>query len=111
METVFARLAPLEARLAEIERLGPRLAALEAEDPQAAMAELRQGLEALQTAQGEAAGRLIALQAETAEMGKPYAAIAEQLTRLYAQKDALVEAVFARLGPLEARLAALESAT
>ena len=39
----------------------------------------------------------------------PLAGIAEQLTRLYAQKDAAVEAVLVgRLAPLEARLAELE---
>ena len=38
----------------------------------------------------------------------PFAEISEQLTRLYAQKDATVETVFARLPPLEARLAELE---
>ena len=40
---------------------------------------------------------------ETAE--NPFAEISEQLTRLYAQKDATVETVLARLAPLEARLA------
>ena len=35
----------------------------------------------------------------------PFAEISEQLTRLYAQKDATIETVFARLAPLEAKLA------
>ena len=35
----------------------------------------------------------------------PYAEIAEQLTALYAQKDAVAETMLARLAPLEARLA------
>ena len=39
----------------------------------------------------------------------PFAEIADQLTRLYAQKDAGVAAVTARLAPLEARLAELEA--
>ncbi len=43
---------------------------------------------------------------ESAE--NPFAEISEQLTRLYAQKDATVETVFARLAPLEAKLAALD---
>ena len=38
----------------------------------------------------------------------PFAEISEQLTRLYAQKDATVETVFARLAPLEAKLAEVE---
>ena len=39
----------------------------------------------------------------------PFAAISEQLTRLYAQKDAAVETVLARLAPLEAKLGAVEA--
>ena len=46
--------------------------------------------------------RLAAL--ETAE--NPYAEIAGQLTTLYAQKDAVAEAVFARLGAVEVALEA-----
>ena len=88
VETVFARLAPLEAKLA----------ALETQDPAAALDRFGERLEAVQ-------GRLAVL--ETAE--NPFAAISEQLTRLYAQKDATVETVFARLAPLEAKLAALET--
>ena len=38
----------------------------------------------------------------------PYQEISDQLTRLYAQKDATVETVFARLAPLEAKLAEVE---
>ncbi|HVH03145.1 MAG TPA: hypothetical protein VM891_09425, partial [Amaricoccus sp.] len=75
VETVFARLAPLEARLAEI-------------DPAAALDRFAERLEAVQ-------GRVATL--EGAE--NPFAEIAEQLTRLYAQKDATVETVFARLAP------------
>ena len=83
VETVFARLAPLEARLAEL-------------DPRAPLDRFAERLEAVQ-------GRVASL--ETAE--NPFAEISEQLTRLYAQKDATVETVFARLAPLEARLDAL----
>ena len=86
VETVFARLAPLEAKLAAL-------------DPAAALDRFAERLEAVQ-------GRLAAL--ETAE--NPFAEISEQLTRLYAQKDATVETVFARLAPLEAKLAALDPA-
>ena len=39
------------------------------------------------------------------------AEITERLAELHAQKDAAVEAVFARLAPLEARLAELRPAT
>ena len=69
METVFARLAPLEARLAGIEQgvaqSLPRLAALEAEDPRAALVDLAADLgarmEALRDEQGAAAARIEAL--------------------------------------------------
>jgi exonuclease VII large subunit len=99
VETVFARLGPVEAKLAEVDT---RLAGL---DPQAALARLDERL----------TGRLEALQARletglAAPAENPFTGIAEQLTRLHAQKDSAVETVFARLGPLEARLAALESA-
>ena len=87
VETVFARLAPLEERLAAL-------------DPTAALDRFAERLEAVQ-------GRVAAI--ETAE--NPFAEISEQLTRLYAQKDATVETVFARLAPLEARLAALDPTT
>ena len=72
---MFARLAPLEAKLAEL-------------DPTAALDRFAERLEAVQ-------GRVAAI--EGAE--NPFAEISEQLTRLYAQKDATVETVFARLAP------------
>jgi hypothetical protein len=49
------------------------------------------------------AERLAALEA-----GTPVAEVAEQLARLYGQKDAAIEAVLGRLAPLEARLAELD---
>jgi chromosome segregation ATPase len=85
VEAVLARLVSLEARLATL-------------DPQAALDRFAERLEAVQ-------GRLAAL--EGAE--NPFAEISEQLTRLYGQKDAAVEAVFMRLQPLEAKLAAIEN--
>lgn len=111
IETVFARLDPLEARLGEIERLAPRLGAIEAEmaarDPQAGLESLGRRLAELQAAQGETAGRLALQQAEP----RPHGEIAARLTLLQAQKDALVETVSARLGALEARLGAFEAET
>ena len=93
VEAVFARLAPLEARLAELQAGQAGL------DPKAAL-------------DGFAA-RLEALQARLADLEtpgeNPYATISEQLTRLYAQKDATVATVLARLAPLEARLAELQA--
>jgi localization factor PodJL len=114
LEAVLARLAPLEARLAEteqgVERGMARLAPLEAQlaegDPRAALEALRERLEALQRAQGETAAAIAALKAAD---GGALGEVADQLTRLYAQKDAGVTALLARLAPLEARLAAVES--
>ncbi len=90
VETVFARLAPLEARLDD----------LAARDPHAALDGFALRLEAVQ-------GRLAALETPGEN---PFAEISGQLTQLYAQKDATVETVFARLAPLEARLAELQQA-
>ncbi len=93
VETVFARLAPLEARLGVIE------ASVAGQDPQAMLDRFAERLEGLQArvADLEAPGE------------NPFAEISEQLTRLYAQKDATVETVFARLAPLEARLGTIEA--
>ena len=96
-EAMFTRLAPLEARLGAVEAgLAAGLASL---DPQAALDALGQRLEA---AEAGLRDRLAAL--ETKE--NPYAEIAGQLTTLYAQKDAVAESVFTRLGEVEAGLAA-----
>ena len=46
--------------------------------------------------------------ASTLPAENPFAEISEQLTRLYAQKDATTETVLARLAPLEAKLAEIE---
>ena len=95
VETVFARLQPLEARLSEIDR---RLAG---QDPSVALARFAERLEAVR---GALEGRLTALETEE----NPFTEISDQLARLYAQKDATVETVFARLQPLEARLVELD---
>jgi hypothetical protein len=103
VETVFARLAPLEAKLAGMEA---RLSGL---DPEAALARFAERLEAAQAAQAAAEAALRDRIAALEEPGEtPFAEIADQLTRLYAQKDATVETVFARLAPLEAKLGAVE---
>ena len=113
VETVFARLAPLETRLEEMATgLAPRVAALEAiEDPRATLAELGARIEALRAEGGAAETRIEALRETLGEAvaERPFAEIAAQLTRLYAQKDAHVAAVAERLAPLEIRLAELEA--
>ena len=112
VETVFARLAPMEARLAALGQGLDRLAPLVEDDPRAALDGLKARLEALHWAQGETAAGLAALRAAAeARDGEDgaLAGIADRLTRLFAQKDAGLAAILARLGPLEARLAALEA--
>jgi len=112
VETVFARLAPLEAKLAELGQGLDRLAPLAEDDPRAGLDGLKVRLEALHWAQGETAAGLAALRAAAeARDGEDgaLAGIADRLTRLFAQKDAGLAAILARLGPLEARLAALEA--
>ena len=96
---IAERLARLHAQKdALFERLAGRLAALEAElaarDPAPALEALGGRLDALRE-------RLVALETPGES---PFAAVSEQLTRLYAQKDAATEAVLQRLAPVEARL-------
>jgi hypothetical protein len=99
VEAVLGRLGPVEARL---EELGQEVLAA---DP--AVEGLRAAVEGLRVSQAVlGAGleaRLVALEAPGES---PFAAVSEQLTRLYAQKDAGVEAVLARLGAAEAQAAA-----
>ena len=90
VETVFARLAPMEARLADMER------------------GISARLDALDWAQGEVAEQLTGIRA-TAEKAAPAAGMAEELARALARSDASLEAAIARLAPLEARLEALEA--
>ena len=82
VETVFARLAPLG---------GAARPALAARDPRP---------RSTASPNGWRRCRAGWRRWKTAE--NPFAEISEQLTRLYAQKDATVETVFARLAPLEA---------
>ena len=178
VEAMLGRLAPLEARIAEIDGALPRLAMLEstlaAQNPKATLDRLVERLAAAETAYAASEARLTgeitalksaenpfaeiseqldpALRPEgrhrrdglrparaaggearrngdprsarppstasrrgsrrmqarlDAPVENPFAEISEQLTRLYAQKDATVETVFARLAPLEAKLAEL----
>ncbi|MCB1372493.1 MAG: hypothetical protein KDJ83_16510, partial [Rhodobacteraceae bacterium] len=104
VETVLARLAPLETRLSEMQ------GRIDGLDPGAALERFAERLEAVKAAHAAAEtalqGRLAALEAPGEN---PFAEISEQLTRLYAQKDATVETVFARLAPLEAKLAEVEA--
>ena len=89
---MLERLAPLEGKLAALE------AGLAGQDPRAALDRFAERLEAVQ-------GRLSRMESEE----NPFTEIAEQLTRLYAQKDAGIAAVLERLAPLEGKLAALEA--
>ena len=80
-----------------------------AADPRAALDDFALRLETLHWTQGEVAAGLAALRATVGDgsMAEPFAAIAEQLTLLHAQKDAGLAALEARLAPIEARLAAM----
>ena len=99
---MLARLAPLEAKLAELET------GLRAADPRAALDRFAERLAASEAAHGADHARL-AGEIETLKAAEnPFAEISDQLTRLYAQKDAVVEAMLARLAPVEARLAEME---
>ena len=97
---VFARLAPLEAKLAEIE----------ARDPRSVLDGFASRLEMLQRTQGEVAAGLAALRAVLGDgnVAQPFAAIAEQLALLHAQRDASLAALEARLAPLEEKLAGMD---
>jgi hypothetical protein len=86
------------------------VAAMSAADPGAALDDFALRLDTLHRTQGEVAAGLAALRAAFGDgnMAQPFAAIAEQLTLLHAQKEAGLAALEARLAPLEARLAAME---
>ena len=103
LKAVTARLAPLQDRLTEIGE------AVAAQNPQAMLDRFAERLEALRAANAASESvlkdRLAALENPGAN---PFAEISDQLTALYAQKDATVETVFARLAPMEARLADME---
>ena len=103
LDTALAGLDQLRARLRMLEQIG---------DPAEArglLERLNVRIDGMEVAQSGVAAavetRLGALESAVT----PYAEISDQLTRLYAQKDATVETVFARLAPLEAKLGALEA--
>ena len=101
-EAMLARLAPLEAKLAELET------GLREADPRAALDRFAERLAASEAAHGADHARLSG-EIETLKSAEnPFAEISDQLTRLYAQKDAVVEAMLARLAPVEAKLAEME---
>ena len=90
-EATLGRLGPLEQRLAKLEGAAPG----------EAVARLAARLEALGAAQGATQAALAGLKAEAG----PVAELAERLSRLHAQKDALAERLLARLDALEAETA------
>ncbi len=96
VEAALGRLAPLEAKLAEVE------AALAARDPRGALERFGERLDAAQQALGD---RLGALEGASS----PLAEVSERLAALHAQKDLAVEAALGRLAPLEAKLAEVET--
>ena len=129
---LIERLAPMEARLAEVEGGVARVLPLAEDDPRAALAGLKARLEALDHAQEAVAVGLEALRAGLARAAEEearcrgpspparaagaaegtaaaLAEVVDGMTRLFAQKDAGLAALLARLGPFEERLAAVEA--
>ena len=101
LDVALAGLDQLRARMRVLEQMG------DAAEARALFERLGGRLDALETTQD----RVVTLETRLSglEAGPgPFAEISDQLTRLYAQKDATVETVFARLAPLEAKLAEVE---
>ena len=92
VEAALGRLAPLEAKLSEVE------ASLAARDPRGALERFGDRLEAARAAQDALAAtlgdRLSALEGAPS----PLAEVSDRLASLYAQKDAAVEAALGRSG-------------
>jgi DNA repair exonuclease SbcCD ATPase subunit len=99
-EAMLARLAPLEAKLGELE------AEMGARDPQDAIAGLADRIERLRDGQGDLAERLASASAAAAE---PYGALSERVAELAARAEAASEEIAGRIAPLAERLAALEA--
>ena len=103
METALAGLDQLRARLRALEQMG------EPAEARALLERLGGRLDELQAAQAAGAA---ALEARIAGIGAPggtgAADLAERLAKLHEKKDAGLEALVARLGPLESRLGTLE---
>ena len=98
VDTVLARLAPIEARLGR----------LEGEAPAEALARLELRLDGLRDAHGATQAALSAMKHEGAG---PVAEIAERLSRLHAQKDTVAEQLLARLAVVESEIAARDPGT
>ena len=101
LDVALAGLDQLRARMRVLEQMG------DAAEARALFERLGGRLDALETTQDRVATLETRLSGLEAGPG-PFAEISDQLTRLYAQKDATVETVFARLAPLEAKLAEVE---
>ncbi len=93
LDTALAGLDQLRARLRVLEQMGD-------------LAETRGLFEEQGTRLEAMAARLAGLEAAT----PPFAELADQMTRLYGQRDAMAETVFARLAPIETKQRELEVA-
>jgi len=93
LDTALAGLDQLRARLRVLEQMGD-------------LAETRGLFEEPGTRLEAMAARLAGLEAAT----PPFAELADQMTRLYGQRDAMAETVFARLAPIETKQRELEVA-
>ncbi|HRO12023.1 MAG TPA: hypothetical protein PK452_10860, partial [Amaricoccus sp.] len=111
---VLARLAPLEAKLAEIEGLAPQvttqLAVMAEADPRAALDDFAVRLETLHRTQGEMAACLAALEARLAVTADgPDAEKARAEARVIAEQLAALTAAAAETERFADRLAILEA--
>ena len=102
LAAMMARIEPLEKRLGLIET---GMKALPAE----AAGRVEGRIGEIARLQSDVQAELAALKARAESATAPFAEISDQLTRLYAQKDSTTEAMLARLAPLEAKLAELET--
>ena len=110
MAVLAERLSALHAQKDALARrrwnAGQARAGAAAQEPAALAKRLSARLDDVRTA---LEARLAAIE-DPAARSAPFGKISEQLTRLYAQKDASVEAMLGRLAPLEARIAEIDGA-
>lgn len=104
LEVALAGLDQLRARMRTLEQLG------DAAEARGILERLQERLGEIESAQARFEATLGSRLSVLEDARNPFAEDPEQLTQLYARKDATAEAVFARLAQMEARLAEAEHA-